>query len=133
MDPPGFALEHYDVMGGFRDRYRAVAETAKPVPGHGMNGQAFAFHYGLPVDAAGELPDGRAFRDVREFKQLIVQDEPELARHLARRLIIFSTGAPVSFSDRATLDRILERTAASRYGIRSLIHEIVQSELFQTK
>jgi len=133
MDPPGFALEHYDVMGGFRDRYRAVAEQAKPVPGYGMNGQAFAFHYGLPVDPAGELPDGRAFRDVREFKQLVAQDEQALARHLARQLIIFATGAPVSFSDRATLDRILERTAASRYGIRSLIHEIVQSELFQTK
>jgi hypothetical protein len=133
MDPPGFALEHYDVMGGFRGRYRAVADNAKPVPGYGMNGQAFAFHFGLPVDAAGELPDGRAFRDVREFKQLVAQDEQALARHLAGQLIIFATGARVTFSDRATLDHILERTAASRYGIRSLIHEIVQSELFQTK
>jgi cytochrome c553 len=133
MDPPGFALEHYDVMGGYRDRYRAVAENVKPVPGYGMNGQAFAFHYGLPVDAAGELPDGRAYRDVREFKQLVAQDEQPIARHLAARLLTFATGAPVNFSDRPGLDRILQRTAAQRHGVRSLLHEIVQSELFQTK
>jgi hypothetical protein len=133
MDPPGFALENYDVMGGFRERYRAVAENVKPVPGYGMNGQAFAFHFGLPVDAAGELPDGRAFRDVREFKQLVAQDEQALARHLARQLVTFATGASVTFSDRAAVEHIVERTAASRHGIRSLIHEVVQSDLFQTK
>jgi hypothetical protein len=133
MDPPGFALENYDVMGGFRDRYRAVAENVKPVPGYGMNGQAFAFHYGLPVDSAGELPDGRAYRDVREFKKLVVQDEAPIARHLATQLLIFATGAPVNFSDRPALERILQRTAASHYGVRALVHEIVQSELFQNK
>jgi hypothetical protein len=133
MDPPGFALENYDVMGGFRERYRAVAENVKPVPGYGMNGQAFAFHYGPPVDAAGELPDGRAYRDVREFKQLVVEDDRPLARHLVKQLVIYGTGAPVSFSERSAIERMLERTAAGGYGVRSLIHEIVQSDLFQTK
>ncbi len=133
MDPAGFALEHYDIMGAFRERYRAVDEKAKPVPGHGMNGQAFAFHYGLPVDAAGELPDGRAYRDVREFKQLIVQDEAPIARHLANRLVVYATGSAVNFSERPAIDRILARTAAGHYGVRSLVHEIVQSELFQMK
>jgi hypothetical protein len=133
MDPAGFALENYDVMGGFRERYRAVAENVKPTPGYGMNGQAFAFHYGLPVDAAGELPDGRTYRDVREFKQLVVQDETPIARHLASQLLIFATGSPVHFSDRPALDRILARTSAGHYGVRALVHEIVQSDLFQTK
>ena len=40
--------------------------------GIGKNGQAFEFHYALPVDAAGELPDGRPFKDVREFKKLLL-------------------------------------------------------------
>jgi DNA replication protein DnaC len=75
MDPPGFALESFDVMGARRDRYRAVAEDVKPVSGYGLNGQAYAFHYGLPVDAAGELPDGRAFSEIKEFKRLILSDE----------------------------------------------------------
>jgi hypothetical protein len=133
MDPPGFALESFDVMGARRDRYRAVAENVKPVPGYGLNGQAFAFHYGLPVDAAGELPDGRAFGDVKQFKRLISSDEAAIARNLARQLVIFATGAPVRFSDRAELERILKRASARHYGVRTLVEEIVRSELFQIK
>ena len=30
MDPPGFALESFDVMGGWRERYRAVADDVTP-------------------------------------------------------------------------------------------------------
>jgi hypothetical protein len=133
MDPPGFALESFDVMGARRDRYRAVAENVKPVSGYGMNGQAFAFHYGLPVDATGELPDGRAFGDVRQFKRLILSDEVSVARNLARQLVVFATGAPVRFSDRDELERILQRAGARKYGVRTLVEEIVRSELFQTK
>jgi hypothetical protein len=133
MDPPGFALESFDVMGARRDRYRAVAENVKPEAGYGLNGQAFAFHYGLPVDAAGELPDGRAFHDVKEFKRLILNDEVSIARNLARQLVVFATGAPVRFSDRDELERILQRASAREYGVRTLVEEIVRSELFQTK
>ena len=133
MDPPGFALESFDVMGARRDRYRAVAENVKPEPGYGMNGQAFAFHYGLPVDSAGELPDGRTFRDVKEFKRLILSDEVSIARNLAKQLVVFATGAPVRFSDRDELERILQRASARQYGVRTLVEEIVRSELFQTK
>ena len=133
MDPPGFALESFDVMGARRDRYRAVAENVKPEPGYGMNGQASLFTTGFPSTAAGELPDGRTFRDMHEFKRLVLSDEASVARNLARQLVIFATGAPVRFSDRAELERILQRASARQYGVRTLVHEIVQSELFQTK
>ena len=133
MDPPGFALESFDVMGARRERYRAVAENVKPEPGFGLNGQAFAFHYGLPVDSAGELPDGRAFGDVKEFKRLVLSDEVSVARNLARQLVVYATGAPVRFSDRDELERILQRASARKYGVRTLVEEIVHSELFQTK
>ncbi|HEX6637594.1 MAG TPA: DUF1592 domain-containing protein [Steroidobacteraceae bacterium] len=133
MDPPGFALESFDVMGAHRVRYRAVAENVKPEPGYGMNGQAFAFHYGLPVDATGEMPDGRAFRDIKEFKHLLLSDELTVARNLARQLVVFATGAPVRFTDREELERILERARKSEYGVRTLVEEIVRSELFQNK
>jgi hypothetical protein len=133
MDPPGFALENYDVMGGRRDRYRAVAENVPPVRGFGLSGQAFAFHHGPPVDSAGELPDGRPFNDVREFKALVLKDEVPVARNLAKQLVTFATGAPVRFSDRAALEKILQRAVGHHYGVRTLVHELVQSELFQTK
>lgn len=133
MDPPGFALESFDVMGGYRDRYRAVSDKVPPVKGHGMNGQAFAFHYALPVDSAGALPDGRPFPDVRELKKMLVQDEVPIARNLARQLTVYVTGAPVRFSDREEMEKILDAAKASRYGARSLVHAIVQSELFRNK
>ncbi|MFO0958373.1 MAG: DUF1592 domain-containing protein [Isosphaeraceae bacterium] len=133
IDPPGFALEGFDVMGGFRERYRAVSEGVPPVRGHGLNGQAFAFHLALPVDSAGELPDGRPFRDVRELKNLLIQDERSIARNLARQLAIFATGAPVRFSDREEIEKILDVAKPGQYGVRGLILAIVQSELFRNK
>jgi hypothetical protein len=133
MDPPGFALESFDVMGGWRKNYRAVKDGVEPVKGIGMNGQAYAFHEALPVDATGELPDGRSFSDVREFKRLLIEDEVTVARNLVKQLTIYATGAPVRFIDRPAIEEILARAQASGYGVRTIVHEIVQSELFQNK
>jgi hypothetical protein len=133
MDPAGFALENFDVMGGWRDFYRAQGGTEKPLPGLGKNGQKFAFHAGLPVDASGEMPDGRKFSNIREFKQLLLKDEMVVARNLVKQLTIYATGAPVRFSDRAEVSKLLVRASASHYGVRTLVHEVVQSELFLRK
>lgn len=133
MDPPGFALESFDVLGGWRDRYRGIADDRPALQGLGKNGQPFAFHFGLPVDATGELPDGRPFRDIREFKRLLRESETDLARNLVRQLLVFATGAPTHFSDRTAVERIVAGTGARGYGIRSLVHGIVQSELFRHK
>ncbi|MBI4622273.1 MAG: DUF1592 domain-containing protein [Verrucomicrobia bacterium] len=133
MDPAGFSLESFDVMGGWRDRYRAVADGVPAEKGIGHGGQKFPFHLALPVDASGGLPDGRTFGDIREFKRLLLADEQQVARNLARQLITYATGAPVRFGDRAAVEQILQRASASGYGVRTLLHEVVQSELFRSK
>lgn len=46
---------------------------------------------------------------------------------------MYATGAPVTFADRAAIERILTDTAASKHGIRSLLHAVVQSALFWNK
>lgn len=132
IDPPGFALENFDVMGGWRDRYRAEA-GGEPAQGIAKSGQKFSFHWALPVDATGELPDGRRFRDIREFKQLLLTDERAIARNLVRQLTVYATGAPVGFADRARIEEILDRAAVRQFGIRKLVHELVQSPLFRNK
>ncbi|MCP5515748.1 MAG: DUF1592 domain-containing protein [Verrucomicrobiales bacterium] len=132
IDPPGFALENFDVLGGWRDRYRAEGE-GEPAPGLGKGGQRFDFHYALPVDASGELADGRSFRDVRELKALLLSDETRIARNLVGQLTVYATGAPVGFVDRPVVERILAATRPSGHGVRSLIHELVQSEIFLMK
>jgi len=133
IDPPGFALESFDVMGGWRDRYRATGDGAPPEKGFGHGGQKFVFHQALPVDPSGEMADGRKFADIREFKRLLLTDEAQLARNLAKQLTVYATGAPVRFGDRAHIETILQRASASHYGVRTLIHELVQSDLFLNK
>ncbi|MBT5903648.1 MAG: DUF1592 domain-containing protein [Opitutaceae bacterium] len=132
-DPAGFALESFDVMGGWQDQYRAVDEDVTPVEGIGKNGHAFPFHYAQPVDSSGVLKDGRTFANIKEFKTLLGQEERTIARNLVNRLIVYGTGAPVSFADRAEVEQILDATADSGYGVRSLITAVVQSPLFTIK
>jgi mono/diheme cytochrome c family protein len=133
MDPPGMALESFDVMGAWRDRYRAVNDEVPAEKGVGLDGQRFKFHYALAVDPSGQLLDGRPFADVRQLKTLLLEDEATIARNLVKQLTIYATGAPIGFSDRQELEAILSRTRAGNYGVRSLVHEIIGSKLFQYK
>jgi hypothetical protein len=132
IDPAGFALESFDVMGGWRDRYRSFGQGL-PVKGVGHNGLKYHFCLGPAVDSSGELPDGRSFQNVRQLKQLLLKDDQQLARNLTQQLVIYAAGAPIQFSDRPQIARIPDDTRSSGYGVRSLIHEIVQSDLFLNK
>jgi hypothetical protein len=133
IDPAGFALESFDVMGGWRDRYRGVDESVPAIKGLGKNGQPFAFHYALPVDSTGVLPDGRQFSGVRDLKKLLLTDERQLALNMAKQLTIFATGAPIRFSDRAQLEQIVDATKAGNYGLRDIVRQIVLSDFFRNK
>ena len=97
----------------------------------GKNGQPFAFHLALPVDASGTLPDGRAFQDVRDLKRVLLTDERGIARNLTNQLMVYATGAPISFGDRPRIEAILDQAAASHYAVRTLVQGIIHSELFQ--
>ena len=132
FDPVGFSLENYDIAGGWRDQYRAVDDEREPIEGLGKNGHRFVFHYAKPVDSAGTLQNGKTFTDIRELKSLLIQQERQIARNFLQQLITYSTGAPVSFSDRGEVEGILDASAPD-YGIRSLLHGLVQSKLFRIK
>ncbi|MFO1447140.1 MAG: DUF1592 domain-containing protein [Opitutaceae bacterium] len=132
IDPPGLALESFDVMGGWRDRYRS-AGAGDPVSGFGHDGLKIRYRLGPTVDPSGEMPDGRPFTDIRSFKAILAADEAALAANLARQLSIYATGAPVRFSDRPAITRIVTAATRRAYGVRSLIHALVQDDLFRNK
>lgn len=132
IDPPGFALESFDVMGAWREKYRAAAPGGGEI-GFGKDGWPFQFRYILPVDSTGEWSDGRTFKNVRDFKHLLLTDEDQLARNFVRQLVVFATGAPVGFIDREKVEAILRKAKPGGYGIRTLVSEIVQSDLFLNK
>jgi hypothetical protein len=137
IDPPGFALENYDVIGGWREKYRVVAERKDWVNNRvgPLAKYLAAWQYGLgkQVEAGDTLHDGRRFADIAEFKRLVLASPEPIARCVTEKLITYATGEPVRFSDHEAVDRILAEAKESNYGLRSIVHAIVQSELFLRK
>lgn len=130
IDPPGFALECFDILGGYRDKYRGIG--GKPIVKE-VRRVKVKYNFGQTVDASGETSDGQPFADVREFKKILLTGKPQLAKNLVERLVTYSTGAPVQFGDRADVDAIVERLGKQHYGLRAMIHEVVQSRMFLNK
>jgi hypothetical protein len=129
IDPPGFALESFDVIGGWRENYRTTG-LGEPVM---VDGRRMPYHKGPKVDPADVLPGGQKFRDSDELKQLLLQDKDRLARALAQKLLTYATGAAPTRADRPEIEAIVRKVRAKNYGLRTLVHEIVQSKLFQHK
>ena len=129
IDPPGFALESFDVIGGWREHYR-TSGNGKPVT---IDGRQMPYLHGPKVDPRDVLPDGRPFQDIDEFKQLLLEDTEQIARNLAARLVTYATGGAPKNQDAARIAAIVAATRAKNYGFRSLVHEVVQSELFREK
>jgi len=135
IDPPGFALENFDVIGGWRERYRIVPDrysradfvTIRDGP------RPLRVALGPKVDASFTMPDGAAFRDVDEFKKLLLRDKEQIARCVTGKLLTYATGAGIQFADRAVVDEIISRTRAKNHGLRSIVHEVVQSQVFLNK
>ena len=67
-----------------------------------------------------------------EFQSLIASNPSLLLKNLAEQFARYAAGREVSFSDREEVARVVERTQKQGGGIRALIHEVVQSGLFQT-
>ena len=129
IDAPGFALEAFDPVGGFRARYRSNGKGDQP-PEKGRTDWRVEYKLGPAVDASGELRDGRSFRNVSEFVALLAADDEKLARAFVSHQARYATGAEVSFADRAEIRRIVAQAKERGYGLRSLIHGLAQSPLF---
>ena len=133
MDPPGFALESFDVIGGLRTRYRSIGD-GEPAPRGSIDPFiGISFKLGPPVDPSGTLPDERTFQGIAEFQTLLAADSGRLLKNLAQQFAIYGTGRDITFSDREQIAAIVDRTQKNGGGIRTLIHELIQSSLFQAR
>jgi hypothetical protein len=128
IDPPGFALESFDVIGGYRDVYRSQGEGKQVNVKNSRNKR----RYVKPVDASGEF-DGKPFVTIKDFKKLLLEKSDEVTISLTGKLVTYATGAGISFADRNGIESIARQTREKGGGFRTLIHEIVQSPLFQSK
>ena len=74
-----------------------------------------------------------SFKNIDEYKQLLLKDKDQLARALAEKLLTYATGGAPTTADQPEIEAIVARIRAKNYGFRSLVHEIVQSKMFQTQ
>ena len=137
MDPLGFALESYDVIGAWRDRYRI-----SPAPNQrngvewitiSVNQRDMRLALGPKVDPSDVLSDGRKFRDLAELKKLLLAEPDAITRGLAEKLLIYATGHGLEFNDEAVISDIVRKAKAKSFGFRSLVHEVIASSTFQSK
>jgi hypothetical protein len=132
IDPPGFALESFDVIGGYRDRYRSQGKGDQATVKNSRNKRHYV-KLGLPVDPSGELPDGRTFAGIQEFKKMLLENPDQVTAALAEKVVIYSTGANIGFADRPAVERVVENVKQQGGGLRTLVHEVVQSPVFLSK
>lgn len=106
MDPIGFAFEHYDPIGAWRD-----------------------LDNGLPVDAATDV-DGTAVDGGVEMADLIAQ-MPEVAACVARRFYQHANGRLDGKSERPAVDQLAEQFASTDYDFKELVLSLVINDGFR--
>lgn len=111
MDPLGFMLEQFDVVG----RWRTIDEA------------------GARVDASGRLPDGSEWTGVDGLRSLIEARPEEFAQAVTGRLLTYALGRALEPSDAPAVRKIVRDSAAVRYRWSALIHGVVESVPFQMR
>ncbi len=111
MDPPGFALEHFDAIG----RWRAADE------------------YGAPVDAAGALADGTAVDGPAALRHAVLAHETSVVRTVTEKLLTYAVGRRMESFDQPAIRRIVRDAEAGGYRWSSIIRGIVESVPFQLR
>jgi hypothetical protein len=120
IDPPGFALESYDVIGGWRERYRALSENGRLIEG-------------VVVDSSSEMINGGPFTDIDGLKEILLREPEQIARNLLKKTLTYATGASIEFADRREIEAMIDSLRGDNYGFRSMIHAAATSSIFLEK
>lgn len=111
IDPLGFALENFNAIGKWREKYENDRE----------------------VDMEGVLFRKHKFTNVVEFKDAILVEKERFVRGLAGHLMAFSLGRQLGPADKVALDEIVKKSAAKGYRMKAILREVVFSKLFLAK
>lgn len=131
IDPPGFALENFDVMGKWRDHYRSFEQGDEIDLKVAL--RKVRYKRGRAVDSSGVTKEGQVFDGIHQFRRYLASQDQQLARNLTERFITFATGAGVTFADRQEVESILRETESDGYPIRSLLQQVILSQTFRSK
>ena len=108
IDPIGFALENFDVIGG----WRVVDESGKP------------------VDASGITAGGDRVEGLSGLRALLLERPEQFPRTLTEKLMAYALGRRLEYYDQPAVRKIVRDAAAQDYRWSSLILGIVKSPAF---
>jgi hypothetical protein len=109
MDPLGFALEHYDAVG----RYRQTDGGAR-------------------IDSDIEF-HGTQVTSPKAFREALLGQGDEVVRTVSEKLLIYALGRGLSYQDAPVIRRLVHSLRDSQYRWSTLIQGIVQSDQFQMR
>ena len=123
IDPLGFAFQNFDLSGRWRplefEKYEKKELDGK-IEWRGVGTSR-------PVDAAGRLPRGEAFRSYAEWKELVVRHYMEdVVRGLLKSLLLYGTGRKADVADLMDIRDILKTHAAAGYPLRDLLKALIR-------
>jgi hypothetical protein len=87
----------------------------------------------LPVEANGSTPDGEEFADIADLRKRLAADPGQLAYGVGSHLVTYATGSRPLGVDGLAIETIAAETKPDAYGLRSLLHAVIQSDLFRSK
>lgn len=122
IDPPGFALEIFNPIGGERSWYRSLGEgkrISKREP----------YTKGPDVDPHGTFKDGTPFQSFEEFRNHLHADQEMIIRTLATKLLVYASGRPLTLADRPSLEAVVQKSKKAP-GLKTMIHHLIDSDMF---
>lgn len=118
IDPPGFALESFDELGRWRDKYPKANDSAPR----------------LQVDASGEMPSGETFQGFSELRRILVETRSEVfEKHLISTVLTHATGRHMEAVDQFVIEDIQKKLKNQGGGLRTLVVECLMSEIFRSR
>jgi hypothetical protein len=108
IDPLGFALENFDVIGG----WRTIDEAGKP------------------VDAKGTTPSGKNIEGLAGLRALLLDDPEQFPRTVTEKLMAYALGRRVEYYDLPAIRKIVRDAGPQNYKWSSIIVGIVKSPGF---
>jgi mono/diheme cytochrome c family protein len=108
IDPLGFALENFDVIGG----WRTIDEAGKP------------------VDASGATVGGDKVDGLGGLRALLLARPEQFPRTVTEKLLSYALGRRLEYSDQPAVRKIVRDAAPGGYHWSSLILGIVESPPF---
>src|SRR5438876_3845025 len=108
IDPLGFALENFDVIGG----WRTVDESGKP------------------VDASGATVSGAKVEGLSGLRALLLDQPEQFPRTVTEKLLAYALGRRLEYYDRPAVRTIVRDAASYDYRWSSIVLGIAQSPTF---